>query len=70
MYYHTVYSIILQAIYSEKNQFWVIPSYYLHLVLKCRSNACFDFMFECSRWGPTSLQTVKMNEREFYTVCT
>ena len=27
-------------------------------------------MLECLRWGPTSLQTVKMNECEFYTVCT
>ena len=27
-------------------------------------------MFECLRWGPTSLQTVKLNEYEVFTVCT
>ena len=48
----------------------IIFSYYSQLVLKCCSNVYFYFMFECSRWGPTSLQTVKMNECEFYTVCT
>ena len=35
-----------------------------------RSNVIFNFMLECLRWGPTSLQTVKMSECEFYTVCT
>ena len=27
-------------------------------------------LFECLRWGPTSLQTVKLNEYEVFTVCT
>ena len=31
---------------------------------------CFRFLLECLRWGPTSLQTVKLSISEIYTVCT
>ena len=30
----------------------------------------FFFWSKCLRWGPTSLQTVKMNVCEVFTVCT